>query len=146
MKNIFYPTHINGQPFFLRKNYKAASGVYLIKEKGLFGRVVYVGLSTNNLYRTFYRHFQEWNDQRQVRTTYNKEDYKGRMIIIPASKIDKVEKFLIKKYKPKDNRDTEPQSKADDKQGEENFVKYEALPFGNYTLEETFGKKKKKKK
>jgi hypothetical protein len=35
------------------------SGVYLIKSKRT-NKIVYVGYSASNLYKTMYRHFQSW--------------------------------------------------------------------------------------
>lgn len=51
------------------------AGVYLIKSNRT-GKIVYVGYSENQLYKTIYRHFQKWKDiQRKVKTrfTYSKD-------------------------------------------------------------------------
>jgi hypothetical protein len=40
---------------------RGKAGVYIIRKKG---KVIYVGYSETNLYRTLYRHFQTWTDKR----------------------------------------------------------------------------------
>lgn len=88
----------NGKPFYTAK----LAGVYLIYKSG---RLVYVGYSQNNVYRTLYRHFQSWNDSQQQRVTYspNDENIKVRVIYTPPSKAAKLERALILKYQPDDN-------------------------------------------
>lgn len=78
-------------------------GVYLIY-KG--DKVVYVGYSGTNLYKTMYRHFQKWNDRTgQKRVIYS--DLKNitvRVIYTNSGAMAyKLEKALIVKYKPLDN-------------------------------------------
>ena len=55
--------------FPLRKK----SGVYLIKKKDL-GSIVYVGFSGSDLYKTMYRHFQQWTHPQQPVVTYVNQD------------------------------------------------------------------------
>jgi excinuclease UvrABC nuclease subunit len=80
------------------------SGVYLIKENG---RLVYVGVSLTNLYRTMYRHFEQWNHSGQGVTTYygkmKKNDYTVRVILCSKAQASRLEKALIKKHRPRDN-------------------------------------------
>lgn len=82
------------------------SGVYLIKKNN---KVVYVGEShTNNLYKTLYRHFQLWNDKvPQKRVTFKNDRSSGkikvRVIITTKSQAVRLQKYLIKKYKPSKN-------------------------------------------
>jgi excinuclease UvrABC nuclease subunit len=75
--------------------------VYAIKKNN---RIIYVGYSGTNLKKTLYRHFQNWNDREQERFVYPKTGLKVK--IYQAGKITapKLEKFLIDKYKPKDNK------------------------------------------
>ena len=48
---------------------KDKTGVYLIKQDS---KIVYVGYSIGSLYKTIYRHFQDWNDKAQDRKVYDK--------------------------------------------------------------------------
>jgi hypothetical protein len=52
-----------------------------------------------------YRHFQSWNDKRQIRVTYyNLKDIKVRVIYTNTpQQASKLEKALIIKLKPTDN-------------------------------------------
>lgn len=79
------------------------AGVYLIYKNT---ELVYVGYSASNCYKSFYRHFQSWNDKRQQRVVYNPTDESIKTRIIytnTAAQADKLEKALIIKYRPKDN-------------------------------------------
>ena len=79
------------------------SGVYIIKSRAT-DRILYIGYSATNLYRTMYRHFQSWNDSQQVRVTYrDKNAYLVRVVYATPTQAAKLEKGLIAKYKPKDN-------------------------------------------
>lgn len=79
------------------------SGVYLIKRKG-DTKPVYVGMSGSNLYKTITRHFQSWEDPRQVRVTYSqKSDIVIRVILTTPKQAERLEKYLVLKYKPEDN-------------------------------------------
>lgn len=85
------------------------SGVYLIYKNG---KLVYVGYSAVNLYKTCTRHFQKWTSSYQRVVTYHdklsRNDFKVRVILCSASRADKLEKALIVRYKPKDNPDKLP--------------------------------------
>jgi excinuclease UvrABC nuclease subunit len=80
------------------------SGVYLIRENS---RLVYVGMSQTNLYRTMYRHFETWNHSGQGVITYagkmKKNDYTVRVILCTKAQAARLEKALIKKHRPRDN-------------------------------------------
>ncbi len=78
------------------------SGCYLIKENG---KLVYVGFSAKNLYKTMYRHFESWNHRQQEVISYkgNRKDYTVRVVLCTALQAAKLEKGLIMKYKPRDN-------------------------------------------
>ncbi len=79
----------------------AKSGVYMIEKAG---KIVYVGYSASNLYKTMYRHFQSWDDPAQRRVTYaNQKDIFCRVIFCPPTKAALLEEALILKYKPRDN-------------------------------------------
>lgn len=81
---------------------KNQTGVYLIKDKN--NNIVYVGFSASNLYKTFYRHFQIWNDKThpEKRNVYPR-NYKARIIITTEKRAFLLEKYLILKLKPRDN-------------------------------------------
>lgn len=80
------------------------SGVYIIKEDN---KIVYIGQSGSNIYRTILRHFQSWNDKTQKRVTYfgkeSRHKYKVRVVLVPPKKASQLEADLIAKYKPRDN-------------------------------------------
>ena len=80
------------------------SGVYLIKENG---KLVYVGYSAKNLYKTMYRHFQQWHHNYQEAITYvnklNRHKYLVRVIYCTPQQAQRLERALIIKHKPRDN-------------------------------------------
>lgn len=82
------------------------AGVYLIYKSDVLR---YVGYSGVNLYKTCTRHFQKWSKKYGATgITYYGQDmskFKVRVILCTASRAEKLEKALIKKYKPKDNPD-----------------------------------------
>ena len=76
-------------------------GVYLIYKNG---ELRYVGMSQSNLYKTMYRHFQNWEDKKQERVVYKYlSGIKCRVIYCTAAQAAKLERALILKYKPTDN-------------------------------------------
>jgi excinuclease UvrABC nuclease subunit len=81
---------------------KKQSGVYFIKNTQ--DEIVYVGFSSTQLYKTVYRHFQKWTDvvKTNPRYTYPKT-YKVRIIFTTPERAATLEKYLIKKLKPRDN-------------------------------------------
>lgn len=80
-------------------------GVYRLFE----GRkLVYIGCSTSDIYKTVLRKFQVWNDV-QTRLFYNasKHTYKAEAIIMPSASVTEIldtEYHLIQKARPRDNR------------------------------------------
>ncbi|MEI6567368.1 MAG: hypothetical protein WCR20_11875 [Verrucomicrobiota bacterium] len=80
------------------------AGVYLIKENA---KIVYVGMSGGNLYRTLYRHFEAWNHPHQEVTTYQsrmkRHTYTVRVVLCTPGQSARLERALIKKHKPRDN-------------------------------------------
>ena len=86
-----------------RFNLRGRPGVYIIM-KG--GRPLYVGFSGSDLYKAMYRHFQRWNDPRQVRVTYSPNDDNLRARVVYTNtpqQAAKLERALIIKLKPRDN-------------------------------------------
>lgn len=78
------------------------SGVYLIKKESE-REILYIGYSASDLYKTITRHFQSWNDRRQIRTTYPQKGYVIRVVLTTANKAAILERALILKHNPKDN-------------------------------------------
>lgn len=83
---------------------KDKPGVYMIyKNRNL----VYIGYSSNNLYRTITRHFQKWTGKYGHRVTYVNQlasnDFKIRICVTTPARAAKLESALILKHKPKDN-------------------------------------------
>ena len=78
------------------------AGVYFIKSNRT-DEIIYIGYSAANLYKTIYRHFQEWNDKAQQRFTYSKTGYTVRVILTTPARAALLEKYLIQKFQPRDN-------------------------------------------
>lgn len=80
------------------------SGVYLIKENA---KLVYVGMSGSNLYRTLYRHFEAWTHSLQDVVTYQsrlkRHKYTVRVVFCTPAQALRLEKVLIIKNRPRDN-------------------------------------------
>ena len=79
------------------------SGVYLIKSDRT-GKIIYIGYSATNLYKTITRHFQKWNDKKQNRFVYDKNKYTIRVIFTTSERAALLEKYLIEKLQPRDNK------------------------------------------
>lgn len=84
-------------------NLRNVPGVYLIYKND---RLVYCGFSKTNVYKTLYRHFQEWGTSNQVRTVYtNLKGITCRVIYCKnGNQASRLEKAIIIKHKPKDNQ------------------------------------------
>ena len=99
---FFTPYQKSGKTTFPETQQK--SGVYLIKEND---RLVYIGMSATNLYKTLYRHFEVWNHRTQQVVSYKsrmaKNKYTVRVILCTSNQAVKLERALIKKHKPRDN-------------------------------------------
>lgn len=82
------------------------SGVYLIYEND---RVVYVGHSRSNLYKTITRHFQAWDDPTQRRVTYVNGKLSGiytvKVYLTKPSDAPILEEKYIMQYLPRDNEE-----------------------------------------
>lgn len=126
-KSKFMPPYTpDGHTTF--RNTDKKSGVYLIKESG---KVVYIGYSGSNLYRTLYRHFQEWNHKYQNVVTYsNRDKYTVRVILTTPQQADRLETYLIKKYLPRDNQEKIKAGATNTGKVEyEKMVEAEPMPF-----------------
>ncbi|MEM9846254.1 MAG: GIY-YIG nuclease family protein, partial [Bacteroidota bacterium] len=86
-------------------DWQGRSGIYFIKENR---KIVYIGHSTTNLYKTITRHFQVWNDSAQEgRIWYNvqgKNSYRVKLHEYEPDEAQEVECALIQKYQPRDNK------------------------------------------
>lgn len=80
------------------------SGVYEIKENG---RIVYIGFSGVNLYKTLYRHFEAWTHKTQKVVSYagRRKRYTIRVTLCSPRDAYALEAALIKKHKPRDNEE-----------------------------------------
>jgi len=98
-KIIAYPKPGKTNLLFCR----GKSGVYMIF-KG--DTLLYIGMSGSDLYKTITRHFQDWKDSRQVRTTYpQKPEYKINVVFCTPQRAGRLERYLIVRLKPIDNPD-----------------------------------------
>lgn len=100
------PYYLNGKgkrAYLSQKKFKVP-GVYIIKENDI---VVYIGMSKSDVWRSLYRHFQEWNDWRRERITYKHlmQQHKYEVSVIRTTPFDasQLETVLIQKYRPRDN-------------------------------------------
>lgn len=80
-------------------------GVYLIRENR---RLVYVGHSRINLYKTLMRHFERWNhylgwNVTTYRDRLKTKRYTVKLFLCTASQAPRLEKLFILKLKPRDN-------------------------------------------
>ncbi|WP_052592666.1 GIY-YIG nuclease family protein [Aureispira sp. CCB-QB1] len=89
--------------------YRYKKGVYFIYENG---KLVYIGSSASDLYKTISRHFQNWKDTRQLRRIsyrqkLGKKSYTFSVKLMPRHSkkgIEKEEYKLVNKYTPRDNK------------------------------------------
>lgn len=86
----------------MKNDFYKKSGVYFIRSKKT-NKIVYIGHSSTNLKKTLYRHFQNWNDKTQVRQTYESKYFDVRIIETTPKKAQPMERYLIKKFQPRDN-------------------------------------------
>lgn len=82
---------------------KGKAGVYIIKENN---KIVYVGHSKTQLYKTITRHFHKWeHTSRQVSYDVFSANYKVKIIFTPKSEAKDLECKLILKHNPRDNQE-----------------------------------------
>ena len=78
-------------------------GLYMIRSKKN-KKILYVGYSGYDVKKTMYRHFQSWSDPSQRRAVYkNRSLYQIKVIECSCSAAQKLELYLIQKYRPRDN-------------------------------------------
>lgn len=87
---------------------KECCGVYMIRSEQN-GEIVYIGHSKSSVYKTMFRHFQEWDDPSQYRATYSPGGgYRVRIIPTRKDRADKLERYLIRRIKPRDAKQKYP--------------------------------------
>ena len=103
------------------------AGVYMIYQDR---QLVYVGMSSNNLYRTMYRHLQDWSASKQYRAVYDPDSVKIRVIYCTPLQADRLEKALIIKHNPVGNKNKYEQYTIDynEKQVYQQYIEEETRP------------------
>jgi excinuclease UvrABC nuclease subunit len=82
---------------------KGKSGVYLIRERGFLGEVLYIGEShRDRLYSTMLRHFQRWTGP-TAGPTFPVSKVEVAVIRTPAGKAIELQNAVIAEYRPKLN-------------------------------------------
>lgn len=82
-------------------------GAYMIRSKRT-KEILYVGYSASQLYKTLYRHFQNWLDN-QSRTVY-KNPFAYQVMIITNPNCNNaflIEQYYLQKHQPRDNANKE---------------------------------------
>lgn len=85
---------------------KARSGVYLVRSKPAPGqkpKIVYVGMSQTDLYKTISRHFQVWDDPTQQRVTFPQSGYEIRIVFCTPRQAVRLEEALRANHMPSKN-------------------------------------------
>lgn len=101
------------------RDLRTKSGVYVIKQHGENGAILYVGSSEGRLYDTITRHFQQWKRKKQwwrgLRGSHHDPGMvyqRGRCcvaVVITTKGHAKVkEGYLIMNLRPRDNLVTDP--------------------------------------
>lgn len=85
--------------------FRGKQGVYKLYENR---KLVYIGCSISDIYKTVLRKFQTWNDT-QTRLYYDakRHTYKVEVVVMPTAtptEILDTEYHLIQKFKPRDNK------------------------------------------
>ena len=85
------------------KALKGKSGVYVVRERGFLGNVLYVGEShSDRLYSTMLRHFQRWTGP-TAGPTFFISKVEVAVIRTPAGKAIDLQNAVIAEYKPRLN-------------------------------------------
>ena len=90
------------------KALKGKSGVYVIRQPGFLGEVLFVGEShTGRLYSTLLRHFQRWKGP-TAGPTFPVSKVEVAVIRTPAEKAVETQSAVIAEYRPKLNVTEKP--------------------------------------
>jgi hypothetical protein len=85
------------------KDLKGRSGVYVIREPGFFGEMLYCGEShTGRLYATLLRHFQHWTGE-TAGETFAASKVEVAVVRCPAARARDLQNAMIAEYRPKLN-------------------------------------------
>jgi hypothetical protein len=85
------------------KALKNKSGVYIIRERGWLGNVLYAGEShTGRLYSTLLRHFQHWTGP-TAGPTFAVSKVEVAVIRTPAAKAIETQNAVVAEYQPEHN-------------------------------------------
>jgi hypothetical protein len=99
----FRPVKENGSVADWVKTLKGRSGVYIVRERGFLGSIVYVGEShTGRLYATLLRHFQHWKGP-TAGPTFPVLDVEVAIVRTPANKALETQNAIIAEFEPKLN-------------------------------------------
>jgi len=90
------------------KALKGKSGVYIVRERGWLGNVLYVGEShTGRLYSTLLRHFQRWKGP-TAGPTFSESKVEVAVVRTPAAKAVETQNAVIAEYRPELNTVAKP--------------------------------------
>ena len=82
---------------------KGKSGVYVIRDPGFLGEVLYCGEShTGRLYATLLRHFQRWTGK-TAGATFAASKVEVAVVRCPANRALDLQNAMIAEYRPKLN-------------------------------------------
>ncbi len=82
---------------------KGKSGVYVIRERGFLGSVLYIGEShTGRLYSTLLRHFQRWTGK-TAGHTFAAAKVEVAVVRTPAARALDLQNNMIVEFRPKLN-------------------------------------------
>lgn len=84
------------------------SGVYVIREKGVFGDIVYIGEShTGRLKKTLLRHFQHWTGKTKG-PTFTRTEVLVAIFKTRPENAQELQNALIAEHRPKLNVEGKP--------------------------------------
>lgn len=82
---------------------KGKSGVYVIRERGFLGSVLYIGEShSGRLYSTLLRHFQKWRGK-TAGVTFAASKVEVAIVRCPANRALDLQNNMIAEFRPKLN-------------------------------------------
>lgn len=85
------------------KALRGKSGVYVIREPGIFGEVLYCGEShSDRLYATLLRHFEHWTGP-TAGPTFPESRVEVAVVRCPAARALDLQNAMIAEYRPKHN-------------------------------------------
>ena len=92
------------------KELKGKSGVYVIRQRGFLGTVLYIGEShTGRLYSTLLRHFQRWTGK-TAGNTFAASNVEVAVVRTPAARAFDLQNAMIADFRPTLNVAEKPKS------------------------------------